>query len=202
MLGYDCAALRAETETMNLTDIETLYAYNRWANQRMFSALENLSDEQFAGKMQSSFPSIRETVFHILFAEWIWLKRWKGASPRTSIANPDASSATWNALLPPGTPSSEELATVAALKSFASSIDQERREFLRGLNDTVLQAPLNFSDLSGNPQSGPLAELLQHVVNHGTYHRGQVTTLLRQAGAEPIGLDMRYFFRERDATEG
>ena len=101
---------------MNLTDIETLYAYNRWANQRMFSALQKLSDEQFAGKMQSSFPSIRETVFHILFAEWIWLKRWKGASPRTSIANPDASSATWNALLPPGTPSSEELTTVAAIE--------------------------------------------------------------------------------------
>ena len=93
---------------MNITDIETLYAYNRWANQRMFSALEKLSDEQFARKAQSSFPSIRETVFHILFAEWIWLKRWEGASPRTNIPDPDASSATWNALSPKGVPPAEE----------------------------------------------------------------------------------------------
>ncbi len=182
---------------MNITDIETLYAYNRWANQRMFSTLGKLSEEQFTKEIQSSFPSIRETVFHILFAEWIWLKRWKGASPRTDVPDPTASSAIWNALVPPGTPPAEELKTVAALKSFANSIDQDRQEFLRGVDDAALQATHNFSDLSGNPQSGPLAQLLQHVVNHGSYHRGQVTTLLRQVGGEPVGLDMRYFFREQ-----
>jgi uncharacterized damage-inducible protein DinB len=197
VLGYDCAALRAEA--MNINDIETLYAYNRWANQRMFSTLEKLSDEQFTREIQSSFPSIQETVFHIMFAEWIWLKRWKGASPRTNVADPNASSATWNALVPPGTPPAEELKTVEALKSFANSIDQERQEFLRGVDDAALQATHNFTDLSGDPQSGPLAQLLQHVVNHGSYHRGQVTTLLRQAGGEPVGLDMRYFFREQSS---
>ncbi len=185
---------------MNITDIETLYAYNRWANQRMFSALEKLSDEQFARKAQSSFPSIRETVFHILFAEWIWLKRWEGASPRTNIPDPDASSATWNALSPKGVPPAEDLTTVAALQSFANSIEQERQEFLRGVDDAALQATHHFSDLSGNPQSGPLPQLLQHVVNHGTYHRGQVTTLLRQVGGKPVGLNMRYFFREQNAA--
>jgi uncharacterized damage-inducible protein DinB len=54
--------------------------------------------------------------------------------------------------------------------------------------------------MSGNPHSAPLVQLLQHVVNHGTYHRGQVTTMLRQVGAETVALDMLYFFREQDGA--
>lgn len=181
---------------MNVDDIQTLYAYNRWANQRMFSVVEKLSDQQLAAEIQSSFPSIRETVFHILFAEWLWLKRWQGTSPRAPGPDPTVTSTTWKALSPGGIPTPRELTTIAELRSFGDSIEGERREFLGTLSDAVLHAPLNFKDMAGNPYSEPLAQLLQHVVNHGTYHRGQVTTLLRQAGAETVGLDMLFFFRE------
>src|SRR5271165_1478849 len=124
---------------MNLSDIQTLYAYNRWANERMFSTLEKLSDQQFTVAMTSSFPSIRETVFHIFFAEWLWLKRWQGTSPRSTLADPDASPATWGTLSPGGIPTTTELSTLPALKAFAESIEQERLEFLRNLDDGVLQ---------------------------------------------------------------
>ncbi len=97
---------------MNVTDIQTLYAYNRWANERLFSALEKLNERQFTAAIQSSFPSIRETVFHILFAEWLWLKRWQGTSPRSTLADPDASPATWSTLTPGGTPTMKELETL------------------------------------------------------------------------------------------
>ena len=90
--------------------------------------------------------------------------------------------------------------TVAELKSFGDSIERERQEFLSTLSDTTLHAPLNFKDMGGNPYSVPLVQLLQHVVNHGTYHRGQVTTMLRQAGAETVALDMLFFFREQNAA--
>ena len=62
---------------------------------------------------------------------------------------------------------------------------------------TRLQAPLQFSDMAGNPYSEPLVQLLQHLVNHGSYHRGQVITMLRQAGGETVALDMLFFFREQ-----
>jgi uncharacterized damage-inducible protein DinB len=186
---------------MNLADIQTLYAYNRWANQRLFSALDKLSDQQFTAEAKSSFPSIRETVFHILFAEWLWLKRWQGNSPRASAANANVTSRTWDSLTPGGVPRSQDLQTVAELKSFGESIDRERQEYLRTLNDDALYAALHFNDMAGTPYSEPLAQLLQHVVNHGTYHRGQVTTLLRQAGAETAGLDMLFFFREQNALQ-
>src|SRR5271165_4700022 len=101
---------------MNVADIKTLYAYNHWANERLFSALEKLSDHQFTEAVPSSFPSIRETVFHILFAEWLWLKRWQGTSPRSTLADPDVSPATWDSLIPGGMPAMKELSTLAELK--------------------------------------------------------------------------------------
>jgi len=181
---------------MNLTDIHPLYAYNRWANLRMFSVLEKLNQGQFAASIQSSFPSIRESVFHILAAEWIWLKRWTGASPVAIEPVKGASFETWKKLRAAGVPPPLQLSTVAELRAFCDSLENERQQFIAGLSEKELQAPVNYSDMSGKPFSMPLAELLQHVVNHGTYHRGQVTTLLRQAGAETIPLDMLYFFRE------
>lgn len=181
---------------MNVEDIHTLYAYNRWANERLFAALEKTSEHQFTAQVQSSFPSIRETVFHILFAEWLWLKRWQGNSPRSALVDPDASSATWNTLSPGGIPTVKELSTVRELKSFADSIDHERQEFLNRLNEHVLHANWQFTDMAGTPYAAPLVQLMQHVVNHGTYHRGQVTTMLRQVGAEVASLDMLYFFRQ------
>jgi uncharacterized damage-inducible protein DinB len=181
---------------MNVKDIQTLYAYNRWANERMFGALAKLSEQQFTERAQSSFPSIRDTVFHIVAAEWLWLKRWQGTSPRSTLPDPDLSPATWSTLSPGGIPGIKELATPPALKSFADSIEQERGEFLRGLNEEVLQAPLRFSDMAGTPYAEPLVQLMEHLVNHGTYHRGQVTTMLRQLGAKAVALDMLYFFRE------
>ena len=181
---------------MDLADIRTLYAYNCWASRRLFAALDKLSEQQFATQVQSSFPSIRETVFHILFAEWLWLKRWQGTSPRSTLPDPDGSVATWNTLSPGGIPSAKDLATLPALKEFADSIEQERQDFFRGLNEGVLQAPLHFSDMAGTHYAEPLVHLMQHVANHSSYHRGQVTTLLRQLGAETAALDMVVFFRE------
>ncbi len=184
---------------MTLSDIQTLFAYNRWANQRMFSALEKLSDEQFTAAMPSSFPSIRESVYHIVGAEWIWLKRWQGISPRATTPDTNVNSETLSQLTPVKIPTVKDLPTVATLRSFAGDIEQERQKFLSTLTEESLQSPLKFSDMAGTPYAEPLVQLLQHLVNHGTYHRGQVTTLLRQAGAETTSLDMLFFFREREA---
>jgi uncharacterized damage-inducible protein DinB len=181
---------------MNKNDVETLYAYNRWANLRMFSTVEKLSDEKLSATMQSSFPSIEESVLHILAAEWIWLRRWTGQSPRAGSSVGNASSRMRSAMVNGGVPL-EMLKGSHGLRSFADSLEQERQAFLRALDEGRLHSTLDFSDLAGTRYSAPLVELLQHVVNHGTYHRGQVTTLLRQAGADTISLDMLFFFRER-----
>ncbi len=180
---------------MNLEDIRNLYAYNLWANRRMFSVLEKVTEEQFTAAMQSSFPSIRESALHIVAAEWIWLKRWTGTFPR---ATGDYSASTLVDLMTEYGVARETLSTLAGVRGLSESIEQERQEFIDGLSEEKLHAQLKFKDMAGTPYSSPLVHLMQHVVNHGSYHRGQVTTLLRQAGAETVALDMLYFFRERE----
>jgi uncharacterized damage-inducible protein DinB len=66
---------------MTVAEARDLFAYNAWANQRLFETLDRLSEEQLGREVASSFPSLRETFAHMIFAEWIWLRRWLGESP-------------------------------------------------------------------------------------------------------------------------
>ena len=185
---------------MNVNDIRTLYAYNRWANQRMLAELAKLSQEQLTATHESSFPSIWESAFHIVGAEWIWLNRWKGVCPRASIANPAMSPSVWDGLTPSHAPRISELRNLLVLRKFADDIEQDRHEFLSKLTDDRLYNNFHFTDMTGAPYSEPLVQVMQHLVNHGSYHRGQVTTLLRQAGGHPVSLDMIFFFREQRSS--
>lgn len=167
---------------MTLEDIRTLYAYNAWANGRVLGAAESLPPEDLLRDLRNSFPSVRDTLAHILGAEWIWLRRWLGESPS---ALPQAS----------------DFPAVASLRVRFAALDQERQGFLRGLTEEQLNSPLHYRDTVGKPSTLLLVQSLQHVVNHGTYHRGQVTTLLRQLGAKPVSIDLSRFHLER-ASDG
>lgn len=166
---------------MTAQDILTLYAYNAWANERVFGTVEPLTSDQFLRDLGNSFSSVRDTVAHILGAEWIWLRRWLGDNPTA---------------LPPAA----DYPTAASLRDRFAAIERERRPFLQGLTDARLIEPLHYRDTAGKPSALLLGQSLQHVVNHGTYHRGQVTTLLRQLGAKPVSTDMARFFMERAAS--
>jgi len=165
---------------MTLQDVFTLYEYNRWANGRTLEAAEKLDATALMKNLGNSFPSVRDTLAHILGAEWIWLRRWKGETPATLLAV-------------------SEFPTVASLRERFGAVDLERGAFLASLTDDRLQQPFDYKDLAGNAYRLPVIQTMQHVVNHGTYHRGQVTTMLRQLGATPIGTDMSRFYLDRAA---
>jgi len=165
---------------MTLQDVVTLYEYNRWANGRTLEAAEKLDATALMKNLGNSFPSVRDTLAHILGAEWIWLRRWKGETGGTLLAATD-------------------FPTVASLRERFRVVDTERGTFLTSLTEERLQRPLDYRDLAGNPMRVPLVQTMQHVVNHGTYHRGQITTMLRQLGATPIGTDMSRFYLDRAA---
>lgn len=165
---------------MTLQDIVTLYEYNRWANGRTLEAAERLDAAALLKDLGNSFPSVRDTLAHILGAEWIWLRRWLGETPAKILA-------------------AAEFPTVASLREHFRAVDRERAEFLASVTEARLQQSFDYRDLAGNALRLPLAQSLQHVVNHGTYHRGQVTTMLRQLRAAPIGTDMSRFYLDRAA---
>jgi len=162
---------------VNLKDLRTLLDYHYWARDRLLAALGPLTPEQFNRDLGSSFKSIRETVVHTYAAEWAWHSRWQGQSPTalmTSDAFPD----------------------VAAIRSAWADHEKKMRAFLEGLGEDGLTRAIDYKLLSGQPGSSPFWQMLQHMVNHASYHRGQVTTMLRQLGAEPAKpMDMIAYYR-------
>ncbi|MCA1641972.1 MAG: DinB family protein [Acidobacteria bacterium] len=106
-----------------------------------------------------------------LFAEWVWLRRWRGESPR--------------AILDPA-----EFADVESVRSRLAEVARERAQLLAGLTDADLERVVAYVNAKGEEWRYPLGRMMQHVVNHSTYHRGQVVTMLRQLGADAPSTDL------------
>ena len=163
---------------MNVRDIHTLVDFHYWARDRMLEAVDRLTPEQFTRAMGNSFPSVRDTVVHIYGAEWIWHLRWRGETPK-AMPVPDA------------------FPDVAAVRRAWDEHEQKMRAFVQDLDDPRLERVIEYKTMAGQQGASPLWQMLQHVVNHASYHRGQVTTLLRQLGAAPPkSTDMITFYRE------
>jgi uncharacterized damage-inducible protein DinB len=161
---------------MDLATLRSLYAYDEWANALFFDAVAGLGEERRTAPAVSSHPSLLATLGHVVGAEWVWLERWKGTSP-------------------PGFPEWVESPSLGSLRSRLTRVESERAAFLGGLDAADLAWPLSYRTFSGDAFTTPLGDLLVHVVNHSTYHRGQLTTLLRQAGAIPPASDYVVYVR-------
>ena len=158
--------------------------YHYWARDRLLDALEPLAPEQLNRDLGSSFKSIRDTIVHTYAAEWAWHSRWQGHSP--------------TALLP-----ADQFPDVAAVRRAWSQHEAEMRAFLDAVGEDGVSRVFEYTLLSGQAGASPLWQMLQHVVNHASYHRGQVTTMLRQLGATPAKpMDMIAYYRTRDAARG
>jgi uncharacterized damage-inducible protein DinB len=162
---------------MNFQDLVTLVDYHYWARDRMLEALEPLTSEQYNRDLGSSFKSIRDTTAHIYAAEWAWHSRWVGQSP--------------TALL-----SSESFPDVPSIRLAWTAHEAKVRSFLAGLGEQGITKVFEYKLLNGTAGSSPFWQMLQHVVNHASYHRGQVTTMLRQIGAKPAkSMDLIAYYR-------
>ena len=168
-------------EDMNLEHALTLVDYHCWARDRMLDALEPLTHEQYTRDMGNSFRSVRDTIVHVYGADLVWYERWRGGSPRALVD-------------PSGFPD------VPSLRHAWMELERMYRAHVEEIGDDGLGRVLHYSLLNGQPCSNAFWEILQNVVNHGSYHRGQLTTMLRQLGATaPKPMDVIVFYRERHA---
>jgi uncharacterized damage-inducible protein DinB len=174
--------------TMTKDDIQLLYEYDRWANNRVLQAASALSGEQFTRDLRGSFRSVRDTLAHILGAEWIWLAFWrqylKERSPdpalladlraqRDVLFHPDA------------------FPSQAAVQSKWAEVEREQAGFVNGLTDELLAKMLLHRTTRAS-----LAQMMLHLANHSTYHRGQISLMMRQLGSEPMATDFHMFLAE------
>lgn len=140
-------------------------SYNAWANARLADVLRTLTPAQLDQEIVSSFPSIRKTVFHISDAEQVWLSRLHGFSP-TEWPSKNADSGTaidgW----------------MNASKTLLEFVEKQPAEFFQSSN--------TYRTMAGMERTTKVEGMIMHCMNHSTHHRGQLVTMLRQAGVKEI----------------
>jgi uncharacterized damage-inducible protein DinB len=152
--------------------------YSRWASERSIQAARALNDEELSRDLGNSQGGILATLVHIYQADRIWLSRLKG-SPRLTLGDPDES---W---------------TIHKLADAWARTAEEFHQWLSVAGN--LEANLRYRNLAGVEHELPIWQVVLHVVNHASYHRGQITTMLRQLGYTPIATDLHVFYFSRRA---
>jgi len=169
---------------MTKDDVALLYEYDRWANNRVLQACSGLSNEQFTRDLGSSFSSVRDTLVHIFAGEWGWLQYWKEASPDSVFVA--HMMARRKILFDP-----TAFPDIDSVRLKWVEVEKEQIEFVHVLTDERLERmiPVRTTQVR-------LIHLIQHVANHSTYHRGQISLMTRQLGAVPLATDFHVFMME------
>jgi len=164
---------------MTLRDLTTLLDYHYWARDRLLDGLEPLPRDQFTRDLGSSFLSIRDTVAHLHSAEWAWHARWNGQSPSVHLP-------------------ADRFADVGSVREAWASLEHQVRSFVDDLGEAGIGRVFDYRTLDGSPASAVFWQMLLHLVNHASYHRGQVATMVRQLGARPARpMDLIAYYRSR-----
>jgi uncharacterized damage-inducible protein DinB len=158
-----------------MTDLLELLEYHHWATNLTVTAAKALTLEQFTRDLGSSFPSVRDTLVHVFSADRAWLGRLEGQSPPRANAS--------------------DYADLASLLEVWEPVLQRWPVLVASLGNP--EQVIEYKSFAGDPFTNPLGQIVRHVVNHGTYHRGQVATMLRQLGAQAVSSDLISFYRER-----
>ncbi len=142
-------------------------AYNVWANQKLLEAVLKLPEESWHREIASSFPSLHTTVLHMWDAESIWWQRMKMQEVVTR-------------------PSDQFKGTTRDAITALQHQNRLWQEWVNGTSPAMLDHVFQYYDTKRNHYKQPIYQMLHHVMNHGTYHRGQIVTLLRQLGETKI----------------
>jgi uncharacterized damage-inducible protein DinB len=166
--------------SQDLSTLRNFFAFTRWANRMIVESAAALTPEEYARPIGGSFGSVRGTLVHLYGADWVWLERFHGRSPMA---------------LPAG----DEDAPLEELSRKWREVEAGQDAFLASLTQERLEETLSYVAFSGDRFTRRLGDVLLHLANHGTYHRGQVATLLRQLGHKAASTD---FLRYLDAQAG
>ena len=153
-----------------------LFAYNAWANRLIFDASGALPSETYLRDLKSSHGGIHGTLAHIVWAEQLWLHRW--------LSRPN-----------PAVPQGKDLRDLAAVRARWEEVEAERGRFIFQLTDAQLMDTRLVKPSTGGEYAHTFSQMFRHTVDHSSYHRGQVVTLLRQVGAVPPVTGLIFYHR-------
>ena len=162
-----------------LDHARTMARYNRWMNRRLYECGAKLTDAQRKEDRRAFFKSIHGTLNHLLLADNIWMGRFEGKPfAATSLAQ-------------------ELHADFAELRHGREAMDERILDWAGALTEETLAGELRYTSIvNPAPRRLPMSLAVVHFFNHQTHHRGQVTTLLFQAGIDPGITDLMWMAQE------
>jgi uncharacterized damage-inducible protein DinB len=166
---------------MIATAVQSMYRYNAWANARLLETAAKLTPEQFLLPRGGNGESVRDTLAHAMAAQWLYLERWNGRSPRAM-------------------PEPAEFPDLASLAARWAAIEADTRAFVAALTDARLGEVVAYTNFQGERWAYPLWQQMLHQVNHATQHRSEAAVMLTQFGCSPGWLDLLYFVDVADAA--
>ena len=154
-------------------------AYNLWANNRIIEVINNLTDEQVDREIVSSFSSIKNTLLHLWDVENIWWQRMKLAEVQV-----------WQ--------SDNFEGSLLELNTNIQAQSKQWKEWIDLATEAALEHEFIYRNSKKDQFKQPVYEMLMHLFNHQTYHRGQLITLLRQVDEKNIpNTDLISFLRKK-----
>ena len=150
-------------------------AYTTWATNRLLDAVSAIPTEQLTHDFGTADRNIIGTLAHVFAADRVWSDRANGRHRAVFIEDRDRD--------------------LKVLREEWPKLHAGWRQWLAGLDEQRLSAPISYQDMQGNPYQNFPWEIILHVVNHGSHHRGQVSGFLRALGHTPPPLDLIRFYR-------
>ena len=163
-------------------DFASLYAYNRWADRRVLEACRKLTPEQYAAEPAPGWSSVRSSIVHIAVVTEVWLRGVAGEAVET-------------------VPTEADLPTVDDAERLLDRAYELFTNVVPTLTPEQLATPRTFRGRSRVAVLPPWV-VLRHLVNHSTYHRGQVAAKLKRLGVEPPGTDLVLWAFEQIPQQG
>jgi uncharacterized damage-inducible protein DinB len=152
-------------------DLGSLYAYNAWANARVLETLRALPAADYEKEQGGGWPSLRATFVHLAGATDAWAERFSGRET-TRLATTE------------GLPGLEDAARVLR------AAEEKHAALIPTYDEARLASPFTWRNLKGEQKTAPFGVVVRHVVNHQTYHRGQIAAMARRLGHAPKSTDM------------
>ena len=152
----------------------SLAKYNKWANARLYGMASALPDEAYRRNVGAYFGSLHGTLNHLLASDRIWMRRLTGLGDH------------------PGKLNAIVYDDLNSLHAARETEDDRIINVVGEFDEAAFESAWDYRTLDGTPQRQPLREILAHLFNHQTHHRGQVHSMLTQAGGRPSDTDLPF----------
>jgi uncharacterized damage-inducible protein DinB len=137
--------------------LQHLYSYNYWANNRYLAVAESLTAEQLFHKQGHSWDSVHAVLVHMMSSERMWPMRWKGET---------------GTFLDP-----KDFPTAASVREYWVNVEKNMRAFIAEQTEQTLVRDTTYINPKGETFTLPLWQMMAHVQNHNTHHRGELAAM-------------------------